>query len=307
MSSAPAQLQQAKTVMQQARASTERALGTTETWITGDSLAARLAFLILVAIVFVILLRIGSTILQMIFTPSQNPKVVSGMKDARKVKVVPQNPATKGSVPILRSRNDPAGISLTWTVWVFVDDLTYKQGQRKHIFHKGTDAFNNKETAYPNNAPGLYISGERNGLIVVMNTFENIMEEVEVSDIPLNKWINVAIRVCGRVMDVYINGSIAVRHIFKAVPKQNYGDVFVNLNGGFSGFLSDLWYHDSCLTGTEIMQIVRDGPDMTMNKSMDIFPPYFALQWFFEQDAAPPQPASHEPWPTDATHTAPYN
>ncbi len=113
-----------------------------------------------------------------------------------------------------------------------------------------------------------------------MNTFSNINEEIIVSDIPLNKWINVIIRVEGNNVDIYINGTIVTRHVLKDVPKQNYGDVYVNMNGGFSGFLSDLWYHDYALNTTDILAIVQDGPNMKMDQSMDIFPPYFSLRWY---------------------------
>ena len=41
-----------------------------------------------------------------------------------------------------------------------------------------------------------------------MNTFNNIVEEVEVNDVPLNKWILLGIRVKDNKMDVYINGTI---------------------------------------------------------------------------------------------------
>ena len=157
-----------------------------------------------------------------------------------------------------------------------------------HIEHK-------IQTAFPNNGPGLYIHPTRNSLIVVMNTFKNILEEVEVTDLPLHKWVNIAIRVKGNIMDVFINGDVAVRHTFDSVPKQNYGDVFVNLNGGFSGNLSDLWYHDYALSGTEVMQIVRDGPDLSTKVDKSIAaPPYLSLQWYFNQGETP----TSSIWPT---------
>ena len=95
-------------------------------------------------------------------------------------------------------------------------------------------------------------------------------------------------------MDVFINGDVALRHIFDSVPKQNYGDVFVNLNGGFSGNLSDLWYHDYALSGTEVMQIVRDGPDLSTKVTKTATPPYLSLQWYFEQGETPTSAI----WPT---------
>ena len=70
-------------------------------------------------------------------------------------------------------------------------------------------------------------------------------ENVEIKDIPINKWINVVLRCQGRKMDSYINGTIVNRHVFNAVPKQNYGDVFVTQRGGFDGMLSSLRYFSS--------------------------------------------------------------
>ena len=114
-----------------------------------------------------------------------------------------------------------------------------------------------------------------------MNTFNNVIEEVEVDDIPLNKWILVNMRTRGKHMDTYINGTIVNRHEFRSVPKQNYGDVYVNMNNGFSGLLSNLRYHSHALSGIEIENMVKAGPNLTADDSMKVFPPYFSLRWFF--------------------------
>ena len=273
-----------------------------------NSWIAKLAFLILVVILFVLLLRIGSAILTWLMGPVDNPKLVSCMKDAKKLMVIPQNPNIKGSKPVLRSNNQRGGLEFTWSVWLYIDDLVYKSGQRKHIFHKGNDTFNEDESqgptgiAYPNNGPGLYLHPTRNTLIIIMNTFDEIIEEVEVNDIPLHKWVNVAIRLRGKVMDVFINGDIVLRHIFKSVPRQNYGDVYVNMNGGYSGYLADLWYHDYSMSGIEIEQIVQSGPCLRMDKSTHPFPPYLSLRWYFQNDAAPSGDTAPY-WPTQSVAT----
>ncbi|MEE9573924.1 MAG: LamG-like jellyroll fold domain-containing protein [Candidatus Neomarinimicrobiota bacterium] len=268
-------------------------------FLSSNSLAAKVVFLILVVILFVYFLRLGILILGWIMSPTHNPKVVHGLKDAKKLKVVAQNPNISGSKPILRSRNQRGGIEFTWSVWLYIDDLQYKMGQKKHIFHKGSDTMKDG-AAYPNNAPGLYLHPTRNTLIITMNTYTTMNEEVQINDIPLNKWINVAIRLQGQHLDVYINGQLALRHVFKSVPKQNYGKVYVNMNGGFSGSMSDLWYHDYALTGTQIMDIVRTGPDLVDRDAGDGLPvpPYLSLKWFFENDQAPMNGAAH--WPTDS-------
>ena len=41
------------------------------------------------------------------------------------------------------------------------------------------------------------------------------------------------------------------------------------------------------LSGTEIMQIVRDGPDLSTMEQKWALPPYFSLQWYFENANSP--------------------
>ena len=72
---------------------------------------------------------------------------------------------------------------------------------------------------------------------------DNIKEEVIIEDIPLNKRLNVIIRMSAQnQLDVYINGALVKRHIMSGVPKQNYGNVYESMNGGFYGYTSELQY-----------------------------------------------------------------
>lgn len=266
---------------------TNKYISGTKEFLESNNMVAIVSFLLLVVIMFVILMRLGTYLLTYIFTPSRNPKLVDGMKNAKKSLIVKQDPKVGGAKPIMRSVNQEDGIEFSYSVWMFIDDLEYKKGQFKHVFHKGNDNFSvtgdHDGMNTPNNAPGVYIDKHTNNLVIVMNTFSNINEQVIVQDIPLNKWINVLIRVEGTKMDVYINGTIVLRHKFNGVPKQNYGDVYVNMNGGFSGMISDLWYHDYALTTTEILSIVQNGPNMKTDETMNVKPPYFSLRWYMNQ------------------------
>jgi len=173
-------------------------------FLSSNSLVAKVVFLILVVIMFVFFLRLGVLIMGWLLSPTPNPKVVQGLKDAKKLKVVTQNPNVSGSMPIIRSKNQRGGMEFTWSVWLYIDDLQYKMGQKKHIFHKGSETMKDG-AAYPNNAPGLYLHPTRNTLIVAMNTYTTMNEEVQINDIPLNKWLNIAIRVRVKNLDVYVN------------------------------------------------------------------------------------------------------
>jgi len=257
-------------------------------FLNSNSLIAKFAFLLLVIILFVMALRLGSSILSWIFSPSQNPILIDGMVDSKQMLVIPQDPSVKGAIPIMRSVNDAQGMEFTWSVWIYIDDFVYKQNEYKHVFHKGNDDINVTNPPvglnYPNNAPGLYITPETNDLLVIMNTFDTINETVLIKDIPLNKWLNVIIRLDNQhQLDIYINGTLTKRHMLNGVAKQNYGNVYVSMNGGFSGYTSELRYFDSALGTNRIQQIVNKGPNMKMNSSdiNNTKPHYLSSRWYF--------------------------
>tara|TARA_B000000557_G_C20792347_1_gene451622 strand:+ start:242 stop:1111 length:870 start_codon:yes stop_codon:yes gene_type:complete len=260
-----------------------------DSFLFANTFVAKFAFFLLVLIILVFILKILAQILARVFEPSPSPILYNGVKDAKKLAIVPQNPNVRGSIPILRSNNEVNGIEFTYSIWLYIDDLDYNKGIKKHIFHKGNNKYNSKEingfntngVAVPNNAPGLYLAENSNKLIVVMNTFDNIIETIDIDNIPLNKWFNVVIRNKNKFLDVFINGTMAARHTFNSVPKQNYGDIYINDNGGFSGKVSTLRYFNEALNGTQISKIITKGPDMTINKNLWIFPPYLSFRWFF--------------------------
>jgi hypothetical protein len=255
-------------------------------FINSNSIIAKFAFIIMVLLIFVILLRLGSALLSWMFSFSSSPTLVQGMIDAKQMIVIPQDPSVNGSIPILRSVNDPDGIEFTWSVWFYNDDFSYKRNEYKHIFHKGNDNINlvNEPIGmnFPNNAPGLYITPNTNNLAVVMNSFNKINDEIIVKGIPINKWVNVIIRLNKQLqLDVYINGTLSKRHQLKSLPKQNYGDVYVAMNGGFSGYISELKYFSKSIGTSQIQRIVKKGPSMKMNTS-DIKlskPSYLSTSW----------------------------
>ena len=49
--------------------------------------------------------------------------------------------------------------------------------------------------------------------------------------------------------------------------------------------LSSLRYYNHALTGVEVENIVKAGPNLTADDSMKIFPPFLALRWFFQKPA----------------------
>ena len=266
--------------------STNKAIFGTREFLESNSLVAKFAFLLLVIFGFIILLRVGISVVSYFLKPNSSPHLMDGMVDASQMIVFPQDPSNNGAVTIYRSVNATEGVEFTWSVWLFINNLNSSgsSSMYKHIFSKGNSNLQENGLTYPNNAPGLYIAPNTNSLVVMMNTFNVINEEVLIPDIPINKWVNVIIRCQNTTLDIYINGTIARSINLVGVPKQNFGDVFVAMNGGFNGYISNLWYYNYALGTAAIQRISTKGPNTKligtngMNGSMF---DYLSLRWFF--------------------------
>lgn len=256
----------------------------TKEFLESNSLVAKFAFLLLVIFGFVILLRLGISILSHFLKPNESPRLIDGTVDASQMIIFQQDPSNNGSKTIYRSVNATDGIEFSWSTWIFINSLQTNAGIYKHIFSKGNSNLSENGMIQPNNAPGLYIAPNTNALVVVMNTFNVINEEIVIPDIPLNKWVNIIIRCENTNLDVYINGTIARSINLVGVPKQNYGDVYVAMNGGFDGYISNLWYYNYALGTAAIQNIITKGPNKKMiggNGLADNTFNYLSLRWFF--------------------------
>lgn len=262
---------------------TQGTFGTKE-FLQSNSLVAKFAFLLLVIVGFMILLRVGIFLISLMFNHSDSPHLIDGMVDAKQMIIIPQDPSSNGAITIHRSNDATNGIEFTWSVWIYIDNLQYLEGQYKHIFYKGNSNLETNGLNFPNNAPGLYIAPNTNALVVMMNTYDVINQETVIPDIPLNKWVNVIIRCQNTTLDVYINGTITRSVQLTGIPKQNYGDVYVAMNGGFDGNISNLWYYNYALGTSEIQNISKNGPNTTIVNSGSLSlknPNYLSLRWFF--------------------------
>ena len=142
-----------------------------QAFLNSNSMIAKVAFLLLIVIVFVFALRLGTQLIKWLFSPSGSPILIDGLIDGDQYMVVEQDPANKGAIPILRSDDERTGIEFTWTVWLLVKNFELDSGKYKHVFHKGNDstATDTNGLIHPNNAPGLYIHPNKNALVILMN------------------------------------------------------------------------------------------------------------------------------------------
>lgn len=203
-----------------------------------------------------------------------SPYIFEKTKDARRRAVITQNPNKEGSVILPRSSNEKGGIEFSYSTWLFIDNYNYKLGQWKHVFHKGN------ESSWPLRAPGVWLHPTKNALRVYMNGYDEISEHIDIENIPINKWFSLIMVMRGQTMDVYINGNVKKSLKLSSIPKQNYGDVYINSFGGFSGYLSRLRYYDYALNYSEIDAVNKAGPNLMPVAESNENPPYLTANWW---------------------------
>jgi len=307
--------------------SSNQFLENSKEFLSSNSFIAKLSFVILIVIAFILLFNFSYWIMNMFLTPSRSSYLINGMKDAKTLKIISQDPSQRGSVPIFRSNNQYNGIEMTWSSWIYIDDPTY--GQTGHnvgatryvnpVYVKGSNSTGGMGNMVSNslggtfknsNAPGVYLqtsdnvnpetyaSGGTNlikmNMIIMVDIFPYLdpdsgtrqyYQKVIIEGIPIKKWVSVILRFSSQnILDVFINGSLNQRvKLFNSV-RQNYDDVFVNPDGGFDGFLSNLRYFDYSIGTFEINQIVSSGPNLTMDQDSNLKnanPYYLSTKWMF--------------------------
>ena len=307
--------------------SSKQFLESSKEFLSSNSFIAKISFVILIIIAFILLFNFSYWIMNMVLTPSRSPYLINGMKDAKTLKIISQDPSQRGSVPIFRSNNQYNGIEMTWSSWIYIDDPTYRQtghnlGTPRYVnpvYVKGSNSTSGMGNMVSNslggkfknsNAPGVYLqtsdnvipetyaSGDVNlikmNMIIMVDIFPYVdpdsntrqyYQTVTIEGIPIKKWVSVILRFSSQnILDVFINGSLKQRvKLFNSV-RQNYDDVFVNPDGGYDGFLSNLRYYDYSIGTFEINQIVSSGPNLTMDQDSNLKnanPYYLSTKWMF--------------------------
>jgi hypothetical protein len=229
--------------------------------------------LIVVGVVIYFLTRM---LKQFLLGKNDQPWIIQNSKNAKNSLVITQDPKNENSVTLYRSDNQAAGAEFTYSFWFVIENLEYKYGEWKHMFHKGN------KTSYPNRAPGVFIHPTKNAVRIYMNTLNNILEYVEIDNIPIKRWVHMSIILNGTFLDIYVNGYLRKRHELSGVVKQNFGDLWLNLFGGFEGYMCRMRYYRRALEYNEVESIVRNGPSNEACGDTGEKPPYLDDNWWFD-------------------------
>ena len=233
-------------------------------------------FVVIVVAVIIVMVLIDKLIFHTMSAKHDSPWLIKGSKNAKNSHVIPQDPKNENAVTLYRSDGEDGGMQFTYTFWFVIENMEHRYGKWKHIFHKGN------KTSFPNRAPGVFIDPAKNSIRIYMNTFKDPNEHVDIENIPVKRWVHMAVILENKYLDIYVNGFLRKRHELSSVAKQNFGDVWVNMYGGFEGYLSKLRYYRRALKYNEIESIVKEGPSKESCSGTGEIPPYLDNEWWFD-------------------------
>jgi hypothetical protein len=212
---------------------------------------------------------------------------------------IPQNPNVKGNKSVNLSNNERSGIEFTYSFYLNVSPTAFRQEYGLcHIFHKGF------AQQFPLLAPGVYMRSDTNTLRVYMNTYKTWNNYVEVENIPIGKWVHIALVVNESSLEIYVNGNLAKKLPFDGfAPYQNFEDICCfsqrritikhsivpstdengfDVFGCMKGQLSRLNYFSYALCYAEIQQLMNEGPSSKLESALNTgnVPPYLDDTWW---------------------------
>jgi hypothetical protein len=158
--------------------------------------------------------------------------------------------------------------NFAYSVWFYVNDWNYRYGQKKVIFGRMSSSSGSGSGDIPGVSgngpcPAVVLEETSNNLDIYLTCFPGagqtpvtgsnyVVNTCNVTNIPIQTWVNLIISVYGRSLDVYINGKLSQTCILPGVAiVNNSADIFVTPSGGFSGWTGKLQYYPNPLNPQE--------------------------------------------------------
>ncbi len=201
------------------------------------------------------------------------------VKDATKLTDVQSGKtATKIEADSLATSSESGNASnFTYSVWFYVDDWNYRYGEPKVIFGRmgspsvgGTGSVDGVSGLDP--CPAVVLGAVENNVVISLGCYpganevpsnplgKTIVHNCKITNVPIQKWVNLLISVYGRTLDVYLDGKLVKTCLLPGVAKVNQeAPVFLTPRGGFAGWTSKLQYWPNSTDPQEAWNIYAKG------------------------------------------------
>jgi hypothetical protein len=196
-----------------------------------------------------------------------------------------QNGQTMSTISASSLATNGSGVASTnfaYSIWFYVNDWNYRYGEPKVIMgrmgSKSSDTNGVIGGGGREPCPAVILGAIENNLSVLLSCYpgldqvptditsdSSILHRCSVTNIPIQKWVNLVVSVFGRTMDIYLDGKLVKTCLLPGVPKiNNNADLYVTPKGGFDGWTSKVSYYPSQLNPQDAWNIYAKGPTSWM-------------------------------------------
>jgi len=156
--------------------------------------------------------------------------------------------------------------NFTYSMWIYVNDWNYRFGEQKIILGR-LDKNNNP-------SPSISLDAMENNISVTVSCYPTKnnndskppsanppnLHTCSVSNIPLQKWVNLIVSLYGRTLDVYLDGKLVRTCVLPGVAMIDpAANVLITPNGGFNGWTTNFQYWASSSNPQEAYNIYKGG------------------------------------------------
>lgn len=269
--------------------------------------------ILVVAVVYI--LYMGIEVLWRAYLAYSGTRIMVYPMTGSMAKVFSQDTTNSNSITLPVSQNQLTGIEFTYSTFLYVQDTSFNSGTNtwKSVFYKGYEA-----GPFPLCGPGVFVSSDEAHnptLRIIMNSYSNWFNKVDIKQIPVNKWFHLVIVLSSNnTVNVYINGNLANKLVLEGtIAYQNYqplllfptfktqtitdfdnssgntskrgiplGESFV-IDGPMSGYISNMVYYSYAIGYSEIQALLQMGPSSKMDTQNMTIPPYLIDTWWTQQ------------------------
>jgi hypothetical protein len=148
----------------------------------------------------------------------------------------------------------------TYSTWFYINDWNYRFGEPKIILGR-LDKDNNP-------GPSITLDAMENNLNVAVACYpvsnsasaSPQIHQCNVSNIPLQKWVNLIVSLYGRTLDLYLDGKLVRTCVLPGVAKVNPDtNILVTPAGGFNGWTTNFQYWPFASNPQEAYNIYKSG------------------------------------------------
>ena len=190
-----------------------------------------------------------------------------------------QSGTTMQTIPSSSLANGVSSSNFTYSIWFYVNDWNYRYGEPKVIYGRmGAPSATSASGSVPGIAgsdpcPVVVLGAVQNNLAISLTCYStassSTIHTCAVSNIPIQKWVNLLISVYGRTLDVYIDGKLVKTCLLPGTANVNQdSNVYItppgsasssSTTGGFSGWTSKFQYFANATDPQTAWNIYQQG------------------------------------------------